>query len=127
MISHDFIHLDISTFFSQISHLGENFFQKFLRRPLPQNLQILANLSLCGLGGFPYKSVMRFYYLTFHQKSPSYNKISPSYNKISPSHNKRLPSHNKRLPSTNKILPSHNKNLHTTIPFKSVFSTPKNF
>ena len=67
MISHDFIDLDISTFFSQIHHFGEIFFQKFLRRPLPQNLQILANLSLCGLGGFPYKSVVCFYYLTFHQ------------------------------------------------------------
>ena len=54
MISYDLIDLDIYTFFSQISHFWRKKIQKILRRTPPQNLQKMAKLSLCGLGGFPY-------------------------------------------------------------------------
>ena len=49
-------------FFSQISDFGEKKIQKKFRQALPWNLQKMADLSLCGLGGFPHKCFVRFYW-----------------------------------------------------------------
>ena len=60
--SYDVIDLDICTFFSQIRHFRRNFFKKFLRRSLLQNLQKMAEVSLCARGGFPYQCCRLFYW-----------------------------------------------------------------
>ena len=70
MITCDHIYVDICTFFSQISDFSLKIFQKILWRVPPQNLQILANLSLCGPGGFPHKARQE---LNYHQ---NFTKIS---------------------------------------------------
>ena len=61
MIFSDLKDLDIYAFLSQISHFREKNFQKNLRRTLLENLQKMADLSLCGLGGFPYKCLVHLY------------------------------------------------------------------
>ena len=61
MIFSDLKDLDIYVFLFQISHFREKMFQTILRRTLLENLQKMADLSLCGLGGFPYKCFVRFY------------------------------------------------------------------
>ena len=64
MVVHILIHVP---FFSQIRDFSIKNFQKISRLSLLQKMQKMADLSLCALGGFPYKSLRRFYWGPFAQ------------------------------------------------------------